>query len=88
MYTMKLVSNPENTQNRQVLHENYGIQLPLLVENKPQKALSAKVLKGSTVDALTVLPKANRVDPQVDSVDALKIPGGSSQKKPGTLVLI
>lgn len=63
---MKVVSNPYNPQNRQIMNEAYGVQLPVIVERRQHKQPS-KPQMGSTVDHLAVLPKANRVDPQVRS---------------------
>ena len=63
---MKAITDPTSTKNRKVLSDNYGVSLPSIVDKrkKPQ-APPQKVVIGATVDHLAVLPKANRVDPQV-----------------------
>ncbi|KAK7478399.1 hypothetical protein BaRGS_00030324 [Batillaria attramentaria] len=63
-WTLRAIFNPQNQNNRPVMRENFGIQLPLINARKPTKA-PLKPVHGPTVDHLTVLPKANRVDPQL-----------------------
>ncbi|XP_072037895.1 IQ domain-containing protein H-like [Amphiura filiformis] len=63
---MKAIQDPTSNQNRKVLSDNYGVSLPLIVDKrKKQQPPPMKVVIGSTVDHLAVLPKANRVDPQL-----------------------
>ncbi|XP_070208772.1 IQ domain-containing protein H-like isoform X2 [Littorina saxatilis] len=63
-WTLRAIFNPQNQQNRPVMRENFGIQLPLINERRPALQ-TLKPINGTTVDHLTVLPKANRVDPQL-----------------------
>lgn len=63
-WTLRAIFNPHNQQNRPIMRENFGIQLPLINERKTVKPI-LKPLHGATVEHLTVLPKANRVDPQL-----------------------
>lgn len=39
-YEAKILSNPFNKRNRQVLNENYGIQLPTIEKQPSQKAVN------------------------------------------------
>ncbi|PVD19960.1 hypothetical protein C0Q70_20454 [Pomacea canaliculata] len=63
-WALRTIFNPHNEQNRPVMRENFGIQLPLINERRSQKP-PPKPIQGTTVDHLTVLPRANRVDPQL-----------------------
>ncbi|XP_064607991.1 IQ domain-containing protein H-like isoform X2 [Liolophura sinensis] len=65
LWSIRAIGNPQNVCNRQVLNDQYGIQLPLLPQ-KTQSKHSQKVVLGTTVEPLTVLPKANRVDNQLE----------------------
>ncbi|XP_074650955.1 IQ domain-containing protein H-like isoform X2 [Tubulanus polymorphus] len=64
LYGMRVVQNPYNAQNRQIMNEQYGVSLPMIAERTHQKP-TMKPITGSTVDHLAVLPRANRVDPQL-----------------------
>ncbi|KAK3607906.1 hypothetical protein CHS0354_036732 [Potamilus streckersoni] len=61
---LRAVFNPYSQENRNVLNSNFGIQLPLIPQKKEFKP-PGKPLIGTTVEPLAVLPKANRVDPQL-----------------------
>ncbi|KAL8616663.1 hypothetical protein ACOMHN_031645 [Nucella lapillus] len=63
-WTLRAIFNPQNQQNRPAMKDNFGIQLPLINERKAARP-TLKPLSGTTVEHLTVLPKANRVDPQL-----------------------
>ncbi|XP_013393394.1 IQ domain-containing protein H isoform X2 [Lingula anatina] len=65
VWSMRVAQNPHNPQNRTVMQDNFGVQLPQLEDRKSATPSSAKIVKGNTVEHLTVLPKANRVDPQL-----------------------
>ncbi|XP_041366539.1 IQ domain-containing protein H-like isoform X2 [Gigantopelta aegis] len=62
---LRAMANPYNAQNRNVLNDNYGIQLPLIPQKPEPRQIPLKPLTGSTVEHLTILPKANRVDAQL-----------------------
>ncbi|XP_064651541.1 IQ domain-containing protein H-like isoform X2 [Lineus longissimus] len=64
-HNVKAIHNPYNPQNRNVLHDNYGIQLPLIVDKRHNRVAEQKPVHGSTIEPLAILPKANRVDPQL-----------------------
>ncbi|PIK57331.1 putative IQ domain-containing protein H isoform X2 [Apostichopus japonicus] len=66
LYNMKALVDPTSTQNRRVLSDNYGVTLPALVDKKASKVPQVKAVTGSTVEHLAVLPRANRVDPQLN----------------------
>ncbi|GFS10091.1 IQ domain-containing protein H [Elysia marginata] len=61
-FTLRTIINPQNELNRISMREGFGIQLPLINERKLQPKLQGKPIIGSTIEHLTVLPKANRVD--------------------------
>ncbi|XP_048255584.1 IQ domain-containing protein H-like isoform X2 [Haliotis rufescens] len=61
---LRAVYNPYNSQSRSVLQENYGIQLPLIADKREARP-PPKPVMGSTIEHLSVLPKANRVDAQL-----------------------
>ncbi|XP_067666806.1 IQ domain-containing protein H-like [Haliotis asinina] len=61
---LRAVYNPYNSQSRNVLQENYGIQLPLIADKRDARP-PPKPVMGSTIEHLSVLPKANRVDAQL-----------------------
>lgn len=70
----KALANPYSSRNRQVLHDNHGIQLPLLVDHKLQ-APEGQVYKGSTVEKLATLPSKHdpqNVPPPIKEEDAKK----------------
>ncbi|XP_038076728.1 IQ domain-containing protein H-like [Patiria miniata] len=64
LYNLKAIQDPTSTLNRKVVSDNYGVSLPLIVD-KRHKVPTQKVVMGSNVEHLAVLPKANRVDPQL-----------------------
>ncbi|XP_033124079.1 IQ domain-containing protein H-like isoform X2 [Anneissia japonica] len=79
-YNMKALHDPFSTQNRKLVNENYGISLPLIVERRQNKVPLQKPVTGSNVEHLAVLPRANRVDPQL-------IPPPISEKDAGKGIL-
>ncbi|XP_067936768.1 IQ domain-containing protein H-like [Watersipora subatra] len=56
------ILNPQNEANRQTMHENFGIQLPLINNHR---GTQSKLFLGSNVEPLASLPMANRKDPQL-----------------------
>uniref|UniRef100_F6WN68 IQCH-like ATP-grasp domain-containing protein n=1 Tax=Ciona intestinalis TaxID=7719 RepID=F6WN68_CIOIN len=63
--TMKALLNPENLNNREVLHRNYNFTLPAIKPPRQAKLINQSVTRGCTVDQLSVLPRANRTDPSL-----------------------
>ncbi|XP_078097361.1 IQ motif-containing protein H [Mustelus asterias] len=59
---MKVLHDPTNPKNRLFLHENYGIQLPVIKNDMPEAPLQ-KLIKGTTVGTLAVLPASHRENP-------------------------
>lgn len=43
-YEAKIIRNPFNRRNRQLLHDNYGIQLPLIEKQQQQRTVIAELL--------------------------------------------
>ncbi|KAH9508924.1 hypothetical protein Btru_048311 [Bulinus truncatus] len=75
-WTVRTIINPHNQMNRAMMKQSFGIQLPLINSRKIHK-IENKPLTGSTVQHLTTLPKANRIDaslapPPVSDDDAKK----------------
>ncbi|XP_052805677.1 IQ domain-containing protein H-like isoform X2 [Mya arenaria] len=72
---LRAVYNPHSQSNRNVLNDNFGIQLPLIPQKREKRKSSQRALNlpvpapkpvmGSTIEPLAVLPKANRVDAQL-----------------------
>lgn len=73
MLTLRAVLDPQSNMNRQTLNENFGIQLPLINSKQTSKPAYSKPIIGSTIEPLAVLPKANRVDAQVNTPHPLLI---------------
>jgi len=42
-YEAKILRNPFNKRNRQLLHENYGIQLPLIEKQQLQRTVIYRI---------------------------------------------
>ncbi|XP_078386209.1 IQ motif-containing protein H isoform X2 [Cetorhinus maximus] len=61
---MRILRDPSNPKNRNFLHENYGIQLPLIKSEMPEIPLQ-KLIKGTTVGSLAILPVSHREDPSL-----------------------
>ncbi|CAF3362603.1 unnamed protein product [Rotaria socialis] len=63
-YEAKILRNPFNKRNRQVLHENYGIQLPIIDKQQPQRSpISRNLMLGKTVEPTGILPLKSRRNP-------------------------
>lgn len=61
---LKMLSNPAHPTARHILCERYGVALPHIVDKHEQAAqVPGKVIMGSTVDPLSTLPRANKIDP-------------------------
>ncbi|KAK7010096.1 IQ domain-containing protein H [Biomphalaria glabrata] len=63
-WTVRTIVNPHNQMNRAMMKQNFGIQLPLINDRKIHRTES-KPMIGTTVQHLTTLPKANRVDASI-----------------------
>ncbi|XP_030048690.1 IQ domain-containing protein H [Microcaecilia unicolor] len=73
----KIILDPENAINRTLLNENLGIMLPHISRRKAVPVQSEKIVKGPTVQRLSVLPATHRIDasltpPPVTEKDAKK----------------
>nr|XP_033775559.1 IQ domain-containing protein H isoform X2 [Geotrypetes seraphini] len=73
----KIILDPENAINRTLLNENFGITLPQINQRKTVTVQSEKIVKGPTVQRLSVLPVSHRIDaslipPPVTEKDAKK----------------
>lgn len=74
MLTLRAVLDPQSNMNRQTLNANFGIQLPLINSKQTSKPAYSKPIIGSTIEPLAVLPKANRVDAQVNPTPPINQP--------------
>ncbi|XP_067827442.1 IQ motif-containing protein H isoform X2 [Heptranchias perlo] len=61
---MRILRDPCNPQNRNLLNEHYGIQLPL-IKNEMTETPMQKLVKGPTVGTLAILPISHREDPSL-----------------------
>lgn len=63
---LKILSNPAHPEARNILSERYGIALPYIVDKHEQPAqVLGTVVTGSTVEPISTLPRANRLDPSL-----------------------
>ncbi|EDO37640.1 predicted protein, partial [Nematostella vectensis] len=75
---LQVISNPAHPVARDLLHDKYGVAFPNLVNRRDdQEKAPGKVVTGTSVDHLSTLPKANRVDatrtpPPISEDDAKK----------------
>ncbi|XP_063710356.1 IQ domain-containing protein H-like isoform X2 [Symsagittifera roscoffensis] len=61
------ILDPTHPENRETLHAMYGISLPLIVQEKDYvHAGMDRIHKGSNIEPATVLPRVNRIYPQLN----------------------
>ncbi|KAM4675920.1 IQ domain-containing protein H [Discoglossus pictus] len=73
----RIMCNPESLAHRDLLSQNFGISLPLISCRQKTSVPYEKVMRGSTVSHLAVLPASHRMDsslppPPVHEKDAQK----------------
>jgi hypothetical protein len=57
---VRIMNNPHNARNREVVNTAYNVQLPEISRHKTHKT-TVEVVKGSTVLPLAILPKVGRL---------------------------
>ncbi|ERE75118.1 IQ domain-containing protein H [Cricetulus griseus] len=67
---VKIMQDPENTHHRAAMKENYGVSLPYINQRKAHEKVH-RLVKGSTISSLSVLPPSHRTDPHFIPIPVL-----------------
>ncbi|XP_068953486.1 IQ domain-containing protein H-like [Petaurus breviceps papuanus] len=67
----KIMHDPEHAYHRAAVNQTYGISLPFINKRKPGRVQLQKIVKGSTVKSLSVLP-SHRMNPYLTPLPILE----------------
>ncbi|KAM8780230.1 IQ domain-containing protein H-like [Rhynchonycteris naso] len=68
---VRIMQDPENIHHRAAVNANYGISLPCINQRKPCVKVQ-KLIKGSTITNVTVLPASHRMSPYFTPISVLQ----------------
>ncbi|XP_027707792.1 IQ domain-containing protein H [Vombatus ursinus] len=67
----KIMHDPEHAYHRAAVNQTYGISLPFINKRKPGRVQLQKIVKGTTIESLSVLP-SHRMNPYLTPLPILE----------------
>ncbi|XP_074090556.1 IQ domain-containing protein H isoform X3 [Macrotis lagotis] len=68
---LKIMHDPEHANHRALINQSYGISLPFINKRKPGHVQLQKIVKGTTIETLSVLP-SHRMNPYLTPLPILE----------------